>query len=54
MYVNLVEYVTHQVVLIDSEYFDKEAELEAYTKAHQLKSVTAVKIIETYAKYLDV
>lgn len=39
---------------IDSEYFDKEEELEAYTKAHQLKSVTAVKIIETYAKYLDV
>ena len=41
-------------IYINADYFDKDEELEAYTNAHQIKSITATKVVETYAKYIDV
>lgn len=41
-------------IYIDEDYFEKDEELEAYTKAHQIHSMTATKVVETYMKYIDV
>lgn len=40
-------------VYIDEDDFNDKAEFEAYTRAHQIKSVVATKVVDTYMKYLD-